>query len=207
MTDMADRTYPEPGSLGETLYGLTEEEMDERLTRIEGEPGGPPPLDFTALRTERVIGLQHWQDEDEGLVVTAQFEPLQTTPSALVLAVQVREDEFALARMKELGFQIPDSDPAYIVGGQGQHDRTTVWAPGPTGLVLLHYQAVGDDYPVTLQVYSEAPPEPEFSEQREKWEETIDWEGTLRFADQEAVADGKVEEHIPPGRIRARTIL
>lgn len=204
---MDDRTYPEPGSLGERLYGLTEEEMDERFTRIEVESGGLPPLDFTALRTERVIGLQRWHDEDKGLVVTAQFEPVEDTPSALMLAVRVREDEFALVRMKELGFSIPDSDPAYIVGGDGRHDRTTVWAPGPPGLALLSYQAVGDDYPVMLQVYSEAPPEPEFSEQREKWEETIDWEGTLRFADQKAVADGKVEEHIPPGRIRARMIL
>lgn len=207
MTDGTDRTHPEPGSLGETLYGLTEEEMDERFNRIEGESVGPPPPELTGLRAERVIGLRHWWDEDEKLLVTAQYEPMEDTPSALMLAVTVGEEEFGLPRMKGLGFPIPDSDPAYIVEGEGQHDRTTVWAPGPPGLSLLSYQAAGNEYPVTLQVYSEAPPEPEFSEQREEWEEVIHWEGTLRFADRQALADGDVDEHIPPGRIRARTLL
>lgn len=207
MNDDEERVYPTAGSPGEELYGLTESEMDDRLVRVPGDEGLSSPPDLAGLRPERVFGWSHWRTSDRSLWVTAQFPPMEGRPMALVLGVTIGRDEFALSQMRDLGFPIPDSDPAFIVEGSSQHGRTTVWAPGPLGLAVLYYRAVGDEYPVTLQVCSESPPEPELREMRTELEDEFDWEGTLRFASQESLSRGEVEEHIPPGRIRARMIL
>lgn len=204
-------TYPTPGSIGEEIYESTEEEMADRFIRLPDEAATAPNPDYVeGMRTERLYGLTTWVDPDRDLLINAQYPPLEKTPAAVMLQLTVSdENENFFPRLAELGFPVPESAPSFIAGSRGGPEgKTTSWRPGPPGLVELSYRARGEEFPVNLIVYSTAPPEPEFTEKRQQAEEVFGWDGTVVYESLERIEAGaEPDDHIKPGRVRARMIL
>lgn len=207
-----EETYPIEGSIGHRVYQCTEAELDDWLQPVD-EVQGRAEMDLAevqlrSLRPERLIGRKRWVHPGQKWLVEAQIPPLEETPVMVTVATLLGEDENPFTTVEDWGFPLPDADPSFIVGRRGESGKKTAYFPGPEGLARLVYIAQGEEYPLSLSVWSEAPSEPEFSRQVKDDREHFSWEGTLRFSDLKAVREKReAEEHIPPGSVRARAIL
>lgn len=205
-----DEVYPLKDSLAAVIYASSEEELDDRFSRAEGNAPevSPPPEHLSAFRPERSIGWTLWKAPELDLFIHTQIPPLQSTPASVMITFRVEENENFYPKLKELGFPVPDSDPAFIVGERHHEEgKSTAWVPGPGDLACLIFRAQVAGSTIQLSVHSELGLEGEDSDQVRDAVDWIDWEGTLRFRNREQVLAGDVEEHIRPGRIRARFIV
>lgn len=215
------RTYPTPDSLGAEVYSATLEGLERRFG-LEGplKAGvGPVELQLTehvAGKAMQMVGKARGELPPGMKLVGGYSAALHVDvlaggpslfgrPSIVVLTYYDIPLPGLLGCLEQSGFPVPDMDPTYVQGLPEGGVRTTSYVPGPPGLCSLSYTALQEEL-VMVSIYSDQPPEPEFSEQVARSRAIFDWPGIMWFESEEQVMERK-GTLCPRGDPLARSIV
>jgi len=227
--------YPTGGSFAHRLFGTSRKDFEELFetwspsgddqegaTRVDRRlltsfvrrhvrllrdvPDRSDEGTFRAIPSHRRFGDFRWVDPGRDVVVAAHFPPFIPHPTSLQFALTDELGESLVVRLSELGFPPPSRDPTFVFGETRHPEgRTTIYAPGPTGVAELVYRIHVD--PVTGRsvavVTCERPPENRMRELIRGYRKAFDHERVLWFRDYRAFVhrDGRVVEN-GDGRFR-----
>lgn len=150
----------------------------------------------------RHFGEFQWFDPRHDALVGGHWPSFQPRPSSLTVAVPAAPDEDPLTRIDELGFPLPEEDPAMVIGQVDRPEgRTWVYVPGPGRLAELSYRLRRGPEGWDVIIAAERPPDDRYDELVAELHRAFGWEGTLVFPSGEAFRekDGDLK---PPGSER-----
>lgn len=203
--------YPAPGTLGSTLYDVSREELERRLSPVrpdrfddravevdlgavrqflalhrellEAMPTRGAAHDFRLVPSARHFGRLLWLSPEERAAVDAYFPPFEDRAASTLVAFTAGSEDELGRRLEEVGFPAPDRSPTIVVGEPDRAEgRTSIYVPGPPSLSELVYRVRRlASGGLVAAISSERPPEPRYSELVESYRRAFGWDGTMYF--------------------------
>jgi hypothetical protein len=155
------QTYPLEGSLGAKVFSSTDAELREKYgisgSAIDPDrPSGPGPMALAHLRKLAAIFSEAaGKESSEDLSVLERFSysteyqtlihweilPDGETPTSINLGFSVEPSRVG-NQLILIGFPLPDTDPATVVGSIHDTHRKFDYKPAPEGLSSLTYAVI-----------------------------------------------------------------
>lgn len=198
------RQYPTEGSLAARLLDSTQEEVTALYGPPQSTPSGPLPNGAERMPAEAAFGNTTWWLEDQGVLATLRFPPLEAHAATLVLYFVVGPRQLLEDVLAHLGLPQPDMDPTHVLGADAAGYRTTSYLPGPPGVAGLMYSTKRAESGVEVLVTARRPAA--LAAAREELQRIYDQEGTV-YSENVAEVQARRGWHYPSGDEEIRQLV